>query len=544
MLSQLSVKAKLLLLLLLALVGMLIISGLGMMTERETLLNERQNKVRNIVETSIGILSYYEAEVKAGRMSLPAAQNAAKNAISAMRYDGKEYLFIFDMQLKMLMHPIKPEMNGQDLSGLKDPATGSLFMVEMRDLIQANKPGFVHYLWPQPGSQEPVPKVAYGQGFAPWGWGVSTGIYLDDVERAFWSSLWVHLLQIIAVGAVIMLCAIWIGRGVALPLSNLAKQLDTARANKDLTGRLPVEGKDEIARVSQAFNSLLADTQNIMLSIRRYSQNLAEQSGKLARGAESLSSATMQQSGAIASSSASLEQITASIEETASLAEHLRDTAAVSHQHTLDGMQTSQVLQQRLLEARKMLNEEIAGTATQVIDSMGAISDMTRQVRDIADQTNLLALNAAIEAARAGEAGRGFAVVADEVRKLAEKSAHSASEIDQITHRLQGLSQSMHQQIAHGCEGLAESEGAAGNVSSILDEACRTAEETHRSATDINGALSEQSQAVNRIALDVEQVASASDTNQTVANSALQSVRELDQMAVALRQEVENFRLD
>ncbi|WP_022654630.1 cache domain-containing protein [Aquaspirillum serpens] len=88
MLSQLSVKAKLLLLLLLALVGMLIISGLGMMTERETLLNERQNKVRNIVETSIGILSYYEAEVKAGRMSLPAAQNAAKNAISAMRYDG------------------------------------------------------------------------------------------------------------------------------------------------------------------------------------------------------------------------------------------------------------------------------------------------------------------------------------------------------------------------------------------------------------------------------------------------------------------------
>ena len=102
----------------------------------------------------------------------------------------------------------------------------------------------------------------------------------------------------------------------------------------------------------------------------------------------------------------------------------------------------------------------------------------------------------------------------------------------------------MHQQIAHGCEGLAESEGAAGNVSSILDEACRTAEETHRSATDINGALSEQSQAVNRIALDVEQVASASDTNQTVANSALQSVRELDQMAVALRQEVENFRLD
>ncbi len=542
MLDRISVGGKLNLLMLVALVGTLVIIMLAALGKRDTMLEDRRDKIRNIVEVGVGVLQDYDAQVKAGKLTLAEAQTAARRALAGVRYDSKEYLIVYDMTPAMVMHPIKPEMNGQDVSNVTDP-NGHRFMLAIRDMVRDQGSGYIDYLWPQPGSDHPVAKIAYAQGFKPWGWTDSTGVYLDDIEAAFRHDAALLLGQVGVVAVLMGALSLMVRAKLLSPIRQMTSTMSLAHEQNDLSQRTRISSRDELGTVGRAFNSLLEGFQHTLKDIGGNSERLAANAAQLSEGANTLAVTTEQQTAAVSSSSASLEEISSSIKETSTLAQQLLDTAALNHSRATEGASTTRALHEELTKLERLLTGDVTGTTLKVSNSMDAISHMTREVREIADQTNLLALNAAIEAARAGEAGRGFAVVADEVRKLAEKSARSADEIDVLTHELHGLTSAMQAQLSQGCDGLKASEKASADIAGMLDETRGSAECTRVGVENITAALHEQNVAVSRIAADVGQIACSAESHYRVVNDSAAAARELEALASELRGSVGRFKL-
>jgi methyl-accepting chemotaxis protein len=201
--NNLKMSAKLSIIVATAISGIIVIAGLGLFWLNDIMLSDRQDKTRNIVEVAHSIVVKYGTESSTGKMTKNEAQAAAQTAIKSMIYNKSDYLWINDMNPKMIMHPIKPALDGKDLSELKDPAGKKLF-VAFVEKVKESGAGFVDYLWPKPGFEQPVEKLSYVKGYAPWGWVIGSGIYLDDVESAF-------IQQVITFGSITLFILFLIG---------------------------------------------------------------------------------------------------------------------------------------------------------------------------------------------------------------------------------------------------------------------------------------------------------------------------------------------
>jgi methyl-accepting chemotaxis protein len=182
--------------------------------------DSRLDLLRSIADSATAIAASYEKQERAGQLSRNDAQRLAAQAIGAIRYLGEEYVWINDMHPTMVMHPIKPELNGKDLSGMADPAGKHLF-VAFADTVRAKGAGMVDYLWPRPGSEQPAPKLSYVRGFEPWGWVIGTGVYVDDLAAERRRIAWA-LAGFGAAAGLIVGIAIWLlGRSISRPIGEL-----------------------------------------------------------------------------------------------------------------------------------------------------------------------------------------------------------------------------------------------------------------------------------------------------------------------------------
>ncbi|MGO9086063.1 MAG: cache domain-containing protein [Terriglobales bacterium] len=261
-----SLKSRFRIFIALAMLGPIIFAGLWLSQERSRILREKQEKAKNLVEVAYSLLAESYQLEQAG-MPRADAQKRAILLLKDVRYEGDNYFWINDLHPTMVMHPTKPQMDGADLSSFKDP-TGKAFFIEMADTVRQNGAGFVAYEWPRPGTDKPVPKISYIKGFAPWGWIVGTGIYIDDVN-AIWRQDAVQaataLLVLLAVLAVVGLGAC---RRMFGPLNRMvACMKDVAQGEGDLTRRLEVPPDREVAELAGWFNTFIDRLRGILLSV-------------------------------------------------------------------------------------------------------------------------------------------------------------------------------------------------------------------------------------------------------------------------------------
>lgn len=317
--------------------------------------------------------------------------------------------------------------------------------------------------------------------------------------------------------------------------------MKSVQASHDLTIQVDATGNDELSSIARSFNAMLADFRSVLGGVNASAIAVSAASSQISHTSTTLRDATETQSEAVLTSAASTEQLTTSISTVAVNAADVRALSADSVSDTMNGCR----LVDGLVGDISRVHDSVANMAHAVeefVASTNTISSMTQQVKEIADQTNLLALNAAIEAARAGEQGRGFAVVADEVRKLAEKSGQSANQIEAVTHQIHTQSGLVATTIEAGLESIASSVAKAGAVKEALQSSQRKVEQANDGVNDIAGSVKEQELASLEIAKNMERISRVTEQTSEASGEARQAAASLSNMAEELKQMVSRFR--
>ena len=334
----------------------------------------------------------------------------------------------------------------------------------------------------------------------------------------------------------------WIINHVIHPSKELQNTMLAMQADGNLSKRVPVQRSDEIGKTAEAFNALVGSFQVVVGQVHDYAGQVASSASSLSNNAEEIAQSSQQQSNAATNAASAVDEMSASI---ASVADSTNALSELSQDSLRQAAQGQQSLQEMIGEIGHVENavQQMASSVEAFVKSTQVITSMTQQVRDIAEQTNLLALNAAIEAARAGEQGRGFAVVADEVRKLAEKSAQSASQIDEVTKTLADQSELVEKTIQQGMLSLQSSQGHVQNVASVLQQSAESVASVNQGVDGITFSMNEQIQASQEIARNVENIAAMAESNNASIMRTVQAVKDMEQLADNLEKSVKHFKL-
>ncbi|WP_207061955.1 methyl-accepting chemotaxis protein [Motiliproteus sp. SC1-56] len=510
--------------------------------KRTALLTAKQDKLVAVVETAYGIVESAHARVQAGELNETEAQAQAMAAVGQLRYQGTEYFWINDMGPTMVMHPIKPALDGKDLSTIKDPNGKALFTAFVAK-VRSEGAGFVDYFWPKPGHEEPVAKLSYVKGFQPWGWIVGSGVYIDDVDQEFAADLKSNS---IVLGLLLLtLGAAFYGiiRAVVRPLeaTSLAMQ-EIAKGDGDLTVRMPVKGRDELASLASGFNAFADKVQAVVNNVRSYGD-------RVVTSAEQLAVVTEQSNGALQSHKDETHQVATAVTEMSATIQEVAQNAAQAAQAVQDAQQKA-LAGKTVVDGSVASITALAGSVEKAANSIKTLESEVHNIagildviRAIADQTNLLALNAAIEAARAGEQGRGFAVVADEVRSLAQRTQESTEEIQTMIEQLESEAKGAVAVILAGRDEAETSVSRATEAGQTLGEITEDILRIADMNTQVASATEEQSATVEMISEHVNNINSAFEETAGGTEEVCAAGVELQRVAEGLEKELSHFKV-
>lgn len=490
--------------------GLLLVVYLALTANKQSLLDEKYSQTKHVVETATGVFKHFYKLEQSGELTRAEAQRFAMQTIKDTRYDETEYFWINDYDAVMIMHSVSPALDGKALADLEDKNGKKLFS-EFVSIVQKQDAGFVDYLWPKPGSENPVDKISYVQGFKPWGWILGSGIYLDNVDTQFKQ----EAIKLGAISAVIILTALLISflivRSILLPIGEIQTALkNVAEGDGDLKTRLSESGKDQLTEIAIHYNTFVKRLSKTLTKAVSLNQQVEGKSQELKVVASKTQALTEQREGMFSQMADTIMEV----DEFKNDVNNNTQSTLVSAQKAVDKTQVGQESIRQTVNSLEKLSYDLeAGlkTVTDLAEQSQTIGTVLDVIRAIAEQTNLLALNAAIEAARAGEQGRGFAVVADEVRGLASRTQASTDEIQAMISTLQHGAKEAENKITNSHQQAQKTTTEINLTTQYLQEIAVSVSEISKASNAVINSVTMQSDAVQRLNHLNEQVTDLSN---------------------------------
>ncbi|MBL1377581.1 methyl-accepting chemotaxis protein [Zobellella iuensis] len=516
--------------------------GVALRHSHLQLRDSTQHSAIIAVESAQGILNHYLQQERSGELQRQDAQSQAITHIEALRFDNGNYVFVHQDNGVAVSIVTSPQLNGQNIDELQDP-TGVYIVRGIRQAAM-NGGGFTHYQWGSPTDKNVlIDKTTYSAYFEPWGWIIGSGVNMGrlEQEQALVQKRFIitAILALVMMGGVSMLLI----RSITRPLTrSVAAMRDLATGDGDLRRQLPETGPRELAMLARHFNQFTEIIRGIV-------QAVATAGGSLTQAACMLDGATKSTERAVQGQQTGTEQLAAAMNEMVQTVNEVARLAAGTAEATENA--SVQTAESRQVVSEAMIS--IGALATSLADASQAITRLEQQssnidqvlnvIRGIAEQTNLLALNAAIEAARAGEAGRGFAVVADEVRTLAQRTQESTSEIRAI---IEELKSGTHQAVATMQEGVQQVRSSvelSGSVESSLEQIVTTIRAMQDIIVQIASATGQQVAAAEEINQSVIVIRDQSSEVAGEAGNTSRATKELSGIAERMSALIARFNI-
>ena len=595
-----SMKRQFLLMMLCAsLVTLLFVGGIfmrNMMSEsdeeieevRQTLSADVERQLRMQTQTALSLIDSIYKRQQAGQLTEEQAKKQAADLVRDLRYEGDAgYFWIdtFDGVNVVLLG--RSETEGKSRLNLTDP-TGKQFIREMIENGRKSGGGFTDLMFAKPGGDEPLPKRNYTVAFEPYKWVIGTGIWIDYIdtqiaveqeraEAALRETIIYTVIIIVVLEILITILAMFLSNRLIAPIKKITEILGVLSTgdfrinkNEEENNRKYTEREDELGVMARAVVTLRKNINDMMQQVVNSAQQVAAASQQLTASADQSTTAINQVAESIVRVASACTEQFSEVEHASKNADALKvhmdsvsKTLKVSTekiQSTTTAAEDGRNSVKNAVDQMTKIETSVSASA-KVIAQLGEESDKIGKIVDaiseIAEQTNLLALNAAIEAARAGEHGKGFAVVADEVRKLAEQSRESAQEISTLIGSIQEKAQDAVQAMQSGVENVKNGadavDGAGKTFGEIVDMVTEVEHGSHQMGT-IVAELVESTEVITnsveninsksrQVAKESETVSASSEEQSATMHEIADASKSLAEMAQHMQNVISNFKI-
>jgi methyl-accepting chemotaxis protein len=537
-----TLKIKAWLLSIFVMVTLVCVMIVGLTTMKTAANADNKARIQQILRSTYLTIVELEKMAASGKLPEDQAKAIATQLLRENKYHKSEYVYVVDDKLNFISTPLDPQLHGTSFNEFKDAEGKSVGALAVEALKKSNGE-LTEYWWNSKRDDVVVDLLSVAIQTPRWHWIVGNGVSFAEADARFWQNAqWqiVICLIISAIVAVILLSAV---RKLLRQLggepdyaAEVAVSISQGNLDRDVQGQF--QSDSLLGAVSIMQNSL----RDMIHGIQRGADELKHAASSLTQQMGAITNASRQSSDATQSSAAAIEEMSVSIDHISQSARDTEENSSRSSHLAVEGesLVSKAALEIQLVATQISTASVLIGGLVERSREIGSIAGV---IKEIADQTNLLALNAAIEAARAGEQGRGFAVVADEVRKLAERTTQATGQITSMVHAVQEDTLSVVASMDEAKPQVSRSVEMADQGSKMLREISSGASETLIKIRDVANATSEQSMASSSLAVNVERITHMVEESAESVRAANENVRTLEQLAGDLRSAVARFKL-